>query len=75
MASSYVSVFLPAVQQLALAPLLGRIRKLTLTQLLLSFAAYGVPLADLITGQCTSFRLTNLPQVQVGRSVRMASVV
>ena len=25
-----------------------------------SFAAYGVPLADLITGQCTSFTSQNL---------------
>ena len=51
---SYVSVFLPAVQQLALSPLSDRTRKLTQ---LPSFAAYGVPLADLITGQCTSLEL------------------
>ena len=48
MATSFVYVFLPAG---ACTPFQDRIQKLTQ---LPSFAAYGVPLADLITGQCTS---------------------
>ena len=65
MAAPYVSMFLQAVQQLALEPLLGphpQAHKLTE---LPSSAAYGVLLPGLITGQCISLlpkkkRPTNL---------------
>ena len=50
--------------QLALAPFLGPYPQLP------SFAAYGVPLADLITGQCTSLVMGPVTQKWAGVATR-----
>ena len=56
MATSYVSVFLPAVQQLALAPLLGPYPQAYTASQLRSLRRAP---ADLITGRITSFMVTD----------------